>query len=70
MDAHLAAVANTLSWAEESASRGDYADALAWLDVLTAIREPLPDEYVDKRHVWSLALAARHAARGPIQPAT
>lgn len=69
MDAHLAAVARTLSWAEESASRGDYADALAWLDVLAAIREPLSDEYVDKRHVWHRALAERQAARHPIRPA-
>jgi hypothetical protein len=69
MDAHLVAVARTLSWAEESASHGDYADALAWLDVLAAIREPLPDEYVDKRRAWRRALAERQAARDPIRPA-
>jgi hypothetical protein len=29
---HLAAVARTLQWADESAERGDHFDALAWLD--------------------------------------
>ena len=37
LEAHRTAVANTLSWAEESAGRGDYANALAWLQTTAAI---------------------------------
>jgi hypothetical protein len=58
--AHRAAVANTLTWAEESAARGDYADALAWLSVLDTIRETLPEEYELKRIDWRRALVERH----------
>jgi hypothetical protein len=56
LEAHRAAVANTLTWAEESASRGDYVDALAWLNVLDAIREPLSPDYESKRLDWRRAL--------------
>src|ERR1700757_4804965 len=59
--AHLAAVATTLAWAEESATHGDYAAALAWLNVLDVIGEKLPDEYESKRVGWRRALAERHA---------
>ena len=58
--AHRAAVANTLTWAEESAARGDYANALAWLSVLDAIGETLPDEYETKRIDWREARAEQH----------
>ena len=60
MAAHRAAVANTLTWAEESAARGDYANALAWLSVLDAIRETLPEEYEVKRLDWRRVLVERH----------
>ena len=60
MAAHRAAVANTLTWAEESAARGDYANALAWLSVLDAIRETLQDEYEVKRLDWRRVLVERH----------
>lgn len=33
---HLAAVAQSLAWAEESAARGDYADALGWIGAVQA----------------------------------
>jgi hypothetical protein len=49
-------VANTLTWAEESAAREDYVNALAWLGVLDAIRETLPEEYEIKRLDWRRAL--------------
>ena len=61
--AHLRAVANTLRWAEESATRGRYADALGWLKVLDVIGEELPADYQTKRAEWRRALAeltARH----------
>jgi hypothetical protein len=60
MAAHRAAVANTLAWAEESAARGDYANALAWLSVLDAIRETLREEYEVKRLDWRRVLVERH----------
>jgi hypothetical protein len=49
---HQAAVARTLAWADEAAARGDFADALAWLNTLTAIGEPLPARYLLKREDW------------------
>jgi hypothetical protein len=54
--AHRVAVANTLSWAEESAARGDYVNALAWLSVLDAIGETLQESYEIKRLDWRRAL--------------
>jgi hypothetical protein len=60
LEAHRAAVANTLSWADESAARGDYVNALAWLNVLDAIRETLPEEYEGKRLDWRDALFEQH----------
>ena len=55
--AHQRAVKNTLRWAEESATRGRYADALAWLTVLDVIGEELPADYETKRVEWRRALA-------------
>jgi hypothetical protein len=54
---HRAAVGNTLTWAEKAAVRGAYVNALAWLNVLDAIRETLPAEYEIKRLEWRRALA-------------
>ena len=50
---HLAAVANTLQWADESAERGDHFDAVAWLDTLEAIGDELPKVYEIRRASWS-----------------
>jgi hypothetical protein len=58
--AHRAAVANTLTWAEESAASKDYADALDWLNALDAIGETLPEEYEIKRLDWRRALVEQH----------
>jgi hypothetical protein len=44
-DRHLAAVARSLGWTQESAARGDYADALSWVQVVEAIGEPIPHQY-------------------------
>jgi hypothetical protein len=56
-DRHLAAVARSLGWAQESAARGDYADALGWVRVVEAIGDPIPHKYETKRQAWRSALA-------------
>ncbi len=59
---HRAAVANTLSWADNAAAQGDYAEALAWLEALDAMGEPLGAEYRSKRAAWQEALTRGRAA--------
>jgi hypothetical protein len=58
---HLAAVARTLQWADESAERGDHLDAIAWLSTLEAIGDKLPKVYEIRRHSWSAELARTRA---------
>jgi PAS domain-containing protein len=60
---HRTAVANTLAWAEQSAERGDLVGALAWLDVVAAIGDDVPDAYKLKRRRWIGALAPVGAER-------
>ena len=55
---HLAAVTRTLQWADESAKRGDYLDALAWLNTVEAIGDELPEIYETRRDSWSAQLDA------------
>jgi hypothetical protein len=52
--------------AEESADRGEYADALSWLETLEALDEPLSDEWEAKRRAWheSLRTARIETASG------
>lgn len=57
VEKHRRAITNTLSWADESAADGRYADAIAWLDVITAIGDELPDPYPAKRAAWQSAIA-------------
>ncbi len=61
VDKHHQAVMNTLSWADQSAAGGDYADALAWLDIITAIGDELPDPYPAKQAAWRAAIRAAGA---------
>lgn len=56
-DRHLRAVRGSLGWAQESADRGNYADALGWISVLEAIGERIPARYQTKRRAWCRALA-------------
>ena len=53
---HLAAVARTLRWADESAERGDLFDAIAWLGTLEAIGHKLPEVYEIRRDSWCAQL--------------
>jgi len=59
---HRAAVANTLGWADDAARQGDYAEALAWLETLVAVGEPLTPEYRAKRAAWHEARNRGRAA--------
>ena len=56
----LVAVARSLQWADEAAERGDHSDALAWLHVIEAIGDELPDTYPDQAS--SLAARVRHGS--------
>jgi hypothetical protein len=55
---HQAAVRNSLRLADESAARGDYNDAVAWVQVVEATGEQLPKAYETKRQTWLLAMRA------------
>ena len=48
----LAAVASTLSWADDAAARGDYAVALPWIETLDAIGDELTGGHQTKRDAW------------------
>lgn len=61
-DQHVAAVARTLSWADEAAASGDYAEALAWLATVEAVGDALTGAYLAKRREWR-RLAGRAPAR-------
>jgi hypothetical protein len=60
-DRHLAAVSRSLGWAQESAERGDYTDALAWISVVEATGSKLPPGYHAKRQAWLGALGTNRA---------
>lgn len=60
---HLAAVRQSLTWADEAARAGDQADALHWLDVVEAVGHELPAEYATKRDAWRRAVHAAAARR-------
>lgn len=49
---HARAVANSLRLATEAAERGDYVEALAWVDTVRAIGEDLPPELHASRNSW------------------
>lgn len=51
-DRHRVAVARTLAWADEAAARGEYGEALAWLETVEAVDSDLPQPYVVKRAAW------------------
>ena len=53
---HLEAVRRTLRWADEAAHRGEYGEAVAWLETITAIGDVLPAAYRDKHREWVAVL--------------
>jgi len=60
-DRHLAAVARSFGWAEQAAARGDFAEALSWVQVVEAIGDLIPIDYQTKRRTWLSALAESRA---------
>jgi hypothetical protein len=46
------AVRRSLGWAQESADRGDYADALGWIELVEAIEAKIPTRYLIDRQAW------------------
>jgi hypothetical protein len=64
LDRHLAAIARSLGWAQESAERGDYADALGWMQAVEATGEELSYTQRAKCLEWSKALGELPARPG------
>jgi hypothetical protein len=63
-DRHLAAVTRSLGWAQESADRGDYADALGWVQVVEATGDLFSTAQRATHQVWRDALADNLARQG------
>jgi hypothetical protein len=57
---HWAAVERSLATADAAAERGDYAEALSWLQTVEAIGDPLSDEFLRKRARWHEARLQAH----------
>ena len=53
---HAAIIGRTLRWADEAAARGDYAEAVRWVDTVRGLGQDLPDEYEAKQQTWLNAL--------------
>src|SRR5450432_3349357 len=62
-DRHLAAVTRSLQWAQDSADRGDYADAIAWHRAVEATGDELSPAHQTKHEAWRVALVHSEAAR-------
>jgi hypothetical protein len=60
---YRAAVARSLSWADEAAENGDHADALSWLRTIEAIGDQLNAEYQAKRQLWMALAEHRQGTR-------
>ena len=50
---HQVAVQRSLSWADDAARDGDYANALSWLATIEAIDGALPESYEARRRAWA-----------------
>jgi hypothetical protein len=58
---HRAAVARTLSWAEDAAARGDYSAALSWLATVEAVEGELSPALDAKQRAWARSARTRRA---------
>lgn len=65
---HAAAVRRSLRWADGAAERGDWAEALGWVQVIEACGDELPEEFRAKRDRWLLALSQQRLSGRPADP--
>jgi len=61
---HAAIIARTLGWADDAASRGDYAQAVHWIETVRGLGHDVPDEYEAKLQMWLNATGRDRRARG------
>jgi queuine/archaeosine tRNA-ribosyltransferase len=54
---HERAVAQTLRWAQEAATRGAFSDALEWLDVVRVVDGALNPDWQRTQTSWRLLVA-------------
>ena len=59
---HAAIIARTLRWGDEAAERGDWSEALRWVEKVRSLGQPLSAEYEAKRQVWLQAVDPGAAA--------
>lgn len=65
---HDAAVRQSVVWAEEAASEGDYAGALAWLATVEAVGDELSEALAARRRGWSARLRSDAVPAGHPAP--
>ena len=58
---HRAAIARTLSWADEAAASGDYSTALSWLATIEAVEGRLTEDLDAKQRAWARSARSRRA---------
>lgn len=56
---HRAAVARTLSWAEEAAASGDYSTALSWLATIEVVEGGLSPALDARQRAWATSARSR-----------
>jgi hypothetical protein len=57
------AIKQSLRWAQESADRGDYPEAVGWIQTLELIGEKVPPSYEAKRREWDAAQIVRRSGQ-------
>lgn len=65
---HAAIIARTLRWADDAAERGNWREALRWVEKVRSLGQPLPADYEEKRQAWVEAVdRSAHAQTTPRQ---
>ena len=61
---HAAIIARTLAWADESAARGEYVEAVRWVETVRDMGHDLPSEYEANRDMWLSAIESDRRSHG------
>lgn len=61
---HAAIITRTLAWADESAARGEYAQAVHWVQTVRGMGHGLPAEYETRLEMWRNAIDPDPRLRG------